>query len=120
MVDPNMRSHVTRRANWLRYLGLVLAGMVLGIFLLLLLGTYLPGTAIYGPVQSSMSGTVQVVSEDGSAVCIVPDGESEQWCSALYTQGLSGVNVGDHVTVKVMQLISDNGRSSSDLFLIPS
>ena len=116
----NVNSPVRRRTNWLRYLGFVVAGMALGIFGLLMVGTYLPGTADFGPpLVPTLTGTVSVVDETGSKVCIVPDHDSEQWCSALYTQGPSRVNVGDRITVNTVHLRLDNGRSTADGFVIP-
>lgn len=66
-----------------------------------------------------ISGTVSVVNHDGSAICLVPDGGGQQFCSIPFVQaGSSPFAVGQHVTGRVAQI--DNGQYSGEVFIVTS
>lgn len=90
---------------------IVIAVLILGAFIVL------RSTAFAGLGSNTLTGTVQVINEDGTSVCILPDTGGEQRCSRLYAAGTPTINQGDHVTVMVISIQRDGGTQEG--FLLP-
>lgn len=90
---------------------ILIAVLILGAFIVL------RSSAFAGLGSNTLTGTVQVINEDHSSVCILPDGGGEQRCSRLYAAGTPTIEVGDTVTVQVIRIPKDGDTQEG--FLLP-
>jgi hypothetical protein len=105
--------HVTRHppAAWL---ALVVAALVIG---------WLAATAWLGtaPLRyvGTVEGTVSLVNEDGTKLCVEPDGGGAARCGVVYRpSGARSAAPGEHVSVAVAVLRAGNGLDTEVFVLL--